>query len=69
MRLKNVLMIGLFVDISVLKKFSVKKRTLPLRWISRPGPFDCRSNALSSKPRMFHTTFLTESIDASCGYG
>ena len=37
-----------------LKKFSVKKGTLPLRWISSPGPFDCRSNALSSELRRFH---------------
>ena len=23
------------------KKISVKKGTLPLRWVSSPGPFDC----------------------------
>ena len=45
-------------------KFSVIKGTLPLRWLSTPGPFDCRSNALSSELRRFHTTFLTESIYA-----
>ena len=38
----------------LLKKFSVKKGTLPLRWVSSPGPFDCRSNALSSELRKFH---------------
>ena len=37
-----------------LKKFSVKKGTLPLRWVSSPGPFDCRSNALSSELRRFY---------------
>ena len=46
------------------KQFSVKKGTLLLRWVSSPGPFDCHSNALSSKLRRFHTTFFTESIDA-----
>ena len=38
----------------IIKKFSVKKGTLPLRWVSSPGPFDCRSNALSSELRRFH---------------
>ena len=47
-----------------MKKFSVKKGTLPLRWVSSPGPLDCRSNALSSELRRFYTTFLTESIYA-----
>ena len=37
-----------------LNKFSVKKETLPLRWVSSPGPFDFRSNALSSELRKFH---------------
>ena len=48
-----------------LKKFSVKKGTLPLCWVSSPGPFDCWSNALSSELRRFHKTFLTESIYAN----
>ena len=39
----------------VLKKISVKKGTLPLRWVSSPGPFDCRSNALSSELRNLFT--------------
>ena len=37
-----------------LKKFSVKKGTLPLRWVAIQGPFDCRSNSLSSELRRFH---------------
>ena len=37
-----------------MKKFSVKKGTLPLRWVSSPDPFDCRSNALSSELRRFY---------------
>ena len=45
--------------------FSVKKATLPLRWVSSHGPFDCRSNALSSELRRFHKTFRTESIYAN----
>ena len=48
--------------IILLKKFSVKKGTLPLRWVSSPGLFDCRSNALSSELQRFPTTFLTESV-------
>ena len=52
-------------SIYILKKFSVKKGTLPLRWVSSPGPFDCRLNALSSELRRFHTTFFTESIYAN----
>ena len=31
----------------------MKKGTLPLRWVSSPGLFDCRSNALSSEQRRF----------------
>ena len=45
-----------------MKLNMMKKRTLPLRWVSSPGPFDCRSNALSTVIRRFHTTFLTEYI-------
>ena len=30
-------------SVYILKKFSVKKGTLPLRWVSSPGLFDCRS--------------------------
>ena len=39
----------------ILKKFSVKKGTLPLRWvsISNPGPLGCRLNALSSELQRF----------------
>ena len=48
-----------------LTNFSVKKGTLPLRWVSSPGPFDCGSNCLSSELRRFHKTFLTESIHAN----
>ena len=33
----------------LIKKFSVKKGTLPLRWVSSPGPFDCRSNWRSNR--------------------
>ena len=29
----------------------MKKGTLPLRWVSIPGPLNCRSNALSSELR------------------
>ena len=36
------------------RNFSVKKGKLPLRWVSSPGPFDCRTNALSSELRSFH---------------
>ena len=50
---------------NILTIFSVKKGTLPLRWVSSPGSFDCRSNALSSEQRRFRKTFLTESIYAN----
>ena len=47
----------------IWRNFSVKKGTLPLRWVSSPGPFDCRSNALSSDLRRFqnfsHRNLLT----------
>ena len=36
------------------RNFLWKKGTLPLRWVRYPGPFDCRSNALSSELRRFH---------------
>ena len=38
----------------MLKRFSVKKGTLPLRLVTSPGSFDCRLNALSSELRRFH---------------
>ena len=50
----------------LLKKFPEKKGTPPLRWVLSPGPFYCRSNALSYELRRFDTTFLTQSIYASC---
>ena len=43
---------------------SVTKGMFPLRWVSSPGPFDCRSNTLLSELLRFHITFLTESIYA-----
>ena len=42
------------------EKIAVKKGTLLLRWVSSPGPFDCRSNALSTKLRRFYKNFLIE---------
>ena len=51
-------------DWNLMTIFSVKKGTLPLRWVSSPGPFVYRSNALSSELRRFHKTFITESIYA-----
>ena len=38
----------------------MKKGTLPLRWVSSPGPYDCRSNSLSSELRRFHNSILSE---------
>ena len=49
------------------RNFSLIQRNSFLN-VSSPGPFDCRSNALSSDLRRFHTTFLTESIHASPGH-
>ena len=55
---------SIYVFFLNFEKFSVIKGTFPLRWVSSPGPSDCRSNALSSELRSFDTTFLTESIYA-----
>ena len=49
---RNLKLEGIFQYKS--KKFSVKKGTLSLRWVSSPGPFDCRSNVLSSELRSLH---------------
>ena len=55
--------------VTKIEEIFCEKRNASLRWVSNPGAFDCRSNALSSELLRFHTTFLTESIYASCGYG
>ena len=38
----------------ILKKKFCEKGTLSLYWVSNPGPFDCRSNALLSEPKFLH---------------
>ena len=54
---------SIYVFFLNVETFSVIKGTLQLRWVSSPGPIDCRSNALTSGLRRFHTTFLKESIN------
>ena len=42
-----------FNSTRIMKKFSVKKGTLQFCLVSSPGPFNCRSNALSSELPLF----------------